>query len=184
MGNFKGSINLMQLMGAKVVSMEINGKPMNCVCIPTGWNDIRVTADKATNQPNGAYLNLRGWGTSPKFRQACEKNNADKEGYVAPSHQLHNSYSEEFQKAAIASAEARLRGDEEFMAKNPSEEDIKKQASYAVNDKSRIGTVTPLERKEPEAFAGQAAPAQGVGGWTPPAVDAEGNVLPGDDLPF
>lgn len=184
MGNFKGSINLMQLLGAKVVSMEVNGKPMNCVCIPVGWNDIHVTADKTTNQPNGAYLNIRGWGTSPKFRQACEANNTDKEGYIAPSHQLSASYTEDFQKAAVASAEARLRGDEKFMAENPSEEEIKKQASYAVSNKSRIGTLTPLERKEPEAYTGQAAPAQGVGEFVPPTVDADGNVLPGADLPF
>ena len=183
MENFKGNINLMQFVGAKVVSMEVNGALMNCVCIPVVWNDIHVTADKTTNQPNGAYLNIRAWGTAAKFRQACEANNTDKEGYVAPSHQLSISYSEKFQKDAVAAAEKRLRKDEEFMAKNLSEEEIQKQALYAVNNKSRFGTLTPLERQQPETYTGQAAPAQGVGEWTPPTENDE-NSQQIDDLPF
>ncbi|MDD3037946.1 hypothetical protein [Bacteroides sp.] len=184
MGNYKGSINLMQLMGAKVVSMEVNGKPMNCVCIPVGWNDIAVTADKTTNEPNGAFLNLRGWETGANFRKACEERNTDKEGYVAPSHQISVSYTESFQEAAQKSAEARLRNNAEFMKNNPTDDDIKKQAKYDVSNKSRVGTLTPLERQQPTAYAGQSPAAQVAGQWTPPTVDAEGHVIPGDDLPF
>ncbi len=183
MGNFKGNINLMQLVGAQIVSMEVNGKSMNCVCIPVAWNDIYLTADRTANQPNGAYLNLRAWATGIKYRQTCEVNNADREGYVAPSHQLSVSYSENFQKAANTAAETRLRNDKEFMAKNLPEEEIKKQALYAVSNKSRIGTLTPLERHQPEVYTGQANPAQGVGEWTPPVTDEE-NTQPSDDLPF
>lgn len=183
MRNFKGNINLMQLVGAKVVSMEVNGKSMNCVCIPAAWNDIYLSADKATNEPNGAYLNIRAWGTGVKYRQVCEANNADKEGYIAPSHQISTSYSEQFQKDAVAAAENRLRKNEELMAKNLPEEEIKKKALYTVSNKSRIGTLTPLEPQQPEAYTGKAAPAQGISEWIPPMEDSEDSQSK-DDLPF
>lgn len=183
MGNLKGNINLMQLVGAQVVSMEVSGKSMNCICIPVAWNDIYLTADRTANQPNGAYLNIRAWGTSAKFRQVCEANNTDREEYVAPSHQVSVSYSENFQKAAVAAAETRLRNNKEFMEKNLPDEEIKKQAHYAVSNKSRIGTLTPLERQQPETYAGQAKPAQGVSEWIPSMTDGD-NTQPSDDLPF
>ena len=177
--NNRSSIDLLALVGAKLMSVEINGKKVNVVAIPTGWNDISVTADKTTNEPNHAYLNMREWETSQKFREACVLRHQDEEDYIAPSHQISVSYSEDFTKAAIASAEKRLRADKEFMARGLSDEDIKNEARYAVNNKARIGYVTPLKRAEPAAYTGTAPTAQGVGSWTPPA-----EVSPEDDLPF
>lgn len=184
MGHFKGSINLMQLLGTSVVSMEVSGKTMNCIVIPADYNDISVTVDKTTNQPNGAYLNFRLWETNAKFRQSCVERNSDKEGYIAPSHHFSNSYRELFQKNAEASAERRLRADEEFMKKERTDEQIKNEAKYAVNNKAQIGTVTPLERQQPIAFTGQAAPATASGAFVAPTVDKDGNTLPPEDLPF
>lgn len=182
MSNFKGSINLMSLLGANVVSMEVNGVVKNVVAIPVEWNDITVTVNSATGKPNAAYLNVRAWETNDTFKKACIERNEDKEDYTPPSHSLQVNYSEEFQQCAQKSAISRLLKDENFMAVNPSEEDIKKKAKYEVNNKSRIGTLTPLARKQPQAFSGQAEQAN-VSEYVPNASGyTQDN--PDDDLPF
>lgn len=183
MGNLRESINLMQLVGAKLISVDNNGKPLNGIFIPVEHNDIPVFTNPTSGEITGVYLNMLGWETNASFRHACEERNAGKEGYVAPSHQLSVSYGEDFQQYAESCALKRLQNDSEFMAKNPSEEEIKKQASYAVNKKRRIGTVTPMEKKQPTPYTGH-APATTAGVWIPPAVDANGNTEIPDDLPF
>lgn len=176
--NQKSSIDLLGLVGAQVKSDVINGKPVNLIVIPVAWNDISVTVD-TNGTPNHAYLNMREWETNEKFRKACEANHAGEEDYIAPSHQISVSYSEEFEKAAIASAEKRLRADATFMSKNPTDEDIKREARYAVSNKARIGYVTPLKRREPTAYQGVAPAMQATGAYIP-TTEAQ----PGDDLPF
>lgn len=178
--NQKSSIDLLALVGAELMSVEKNGKRMNGVFIPVDYNCIGVTADKNTGVPNHAYLNMREWETSAKFRDVCVQNHQGEDGYMPPSHQIAVSYTEDFETAARASAEKRLRADKEFMKKKPSEEDIKREAAYAVSNKARIGYVTPLKRQEPAAFTGIAQAAAGTGAYVPPA----GEVDPTDDLPF
>lgn len=183
MGSFKGSINLLSLLGAEVVSMEVNGVVRNVVAIPVGWNDITVTTNETTQKPNAAYLNLRAWETGDAFKKACMERNDDKEDYIAPSHQLQVNYGAEFQELAQKAAVARLSKDEKFMEKNPTEEAIVQQAKYDVSNKSRIGTLTPLARKQPQQFNGQAAAAN-AGAYVPPAPGSDEHVNPADDLPF
>lgn len=178
--NNQSSIDLLALMGAQLRSVEINGKPQNCVIIPVHWNCVKVTENKETHLPNHAYLNMREWETSQKYKDACMERNADKEGYVPPSHQISVSYTEEFEKAARLSAEKRLRSDSDYMSGHPSDEDIEREAKYAVSNKARIGFVTPLKRMEQPIFTGRAKSAQGVGDYAP----FDGEVNPGDDLPF
>lgn len=181
MANFKGSINLLQLIGAEVRSMEIAGSKRNVVIVPVDWNDIAVTTDQSTNKPNAAYMNLRAWETNNKFRQTCIEHNADKEDYVPPTHQIQNSYSLNFQEAAQKSVEARLREDEKFMAKNPSDDEIKTKAKNEVSNKSRIGMLTPLTRKQPQPYTEQAEEAV-AGEWQPSTAEQEQKPI--DDLPF
>lgn len=183
MGSFKGSVNLLSLLGAEVVSMEVNGVVRNVVAIPVGWNDITVTVNETTQKPNAAYLNLRAWETSDSYKKVCIERNDDKDDYVAPSHQIQVNYGADFQEAAQKAAAARLSKDEAFMAKNPTEETIALQAKYEVSNKSRIGTLTPLAKKQPQQYNGQAASAN-AGSWVPPAPGSDGHVEPTDDLPF
>lgn len=183
MGSFRGSINLLSLLGAEVVSMEVNGKVRNVVAIPVGWNDITVTMNETTQKPNAAYLNLRAWETNDAYKKACVEKNADKEGYIAPSHNMQVSYSETFQENAQKAATARLIKDETFMAKSPTEEAIAQQAKYDVSNKSRIGTLTPLARKQPAQYTGQATQTS-AGAWVAPAAGQDGHVNPDEDLPF
>lgn len=178
--NFKGSINLMQLIGAEIRSMEIAGAVRNVVVIPVDWNNIAITIDKDMQKPNAAYMNLRAWETNNKFRQTCIEHNADKEGYVPPTHQLQNSYSPVFQEAAQKTVEARLRRDDKYMAENPSDDEIKTRARNEVSNKSRVGTLTPLSRKQPQTYTGQAE-AVVAGNWQPSTAEQSGTV---DDLPF
>ena len=42
--NGKSSFDYLKLQGAQVMSVEINGKLMNCVVIPVDYNGITVTA--------------------------------------------------------------------------------------------------------------------------------------------
>ena len=94
---------------------------------------------------------------------------------------LHIGYSQEFREKAEKAAYERLAKDPQHAGKP--EDELKKLARYAVNDKTRIGTMTALEPKQPQAFTGQAT-AVGTTDWVPPTVDENGNVMPGDDLPF
>lgn len=65
------------------------------------------------------------------------------------------------------------------MAENPSDDDIKTKARNEISNKSRLGTLTPLARKQPQSFTGQAEAAS-AGQWQSPTGDQ--NVK--DDLPF
>ena len=178
--NQKSSIDLLSLAGAELVSIEKNGKKVNCVVVPVAYNCISVTANKETGVPNHAYLNMREWEVSQKFREACIRNHEGEDDYLPPSHQISVAYTEEFTNLARSSAEKRLRGDAEFMAKNPTDEDIKREAAYAVSNKARIGYVTPLKRQEPAAYTGTAPAASVQGAYVPPTGEAQ----PEDDLPF
>jgi hypothetical protein len=178
--NSKSSIDYLKLQGAQVMSVEINGKPMNCVVIPVAYNGITVTADKDTGLPNAAYQNLREWETSQKYKDACMANNTDKPDYIAPSHSIDVSYPEALEASYKKRYEVLVREDATFMASNPSEEDIKKEASNRYRRQLRIGTVTPLKRAEPQPFTGQAQAAASTGAWVPPPAE----VNPDDDLPF
>lgn len=178
--NNKASIDYLKLMGAQVMSVEVNGKRMNCVVIPCAWNGISVTADEKTGQPRSAFQNLREWETSAKYRQACLDNHKDEEGYQAPSHQISVSYSEELDNAYKRRIEERLRADAAFMATNPTDDDIKAKVTIELRNQLRIGYVTPLKRAEAPAYAGSAPVAQNVSDWSP--ASAEANV--DDDLPF
>jgi hypothetical protein len=180
MSGFRGKIDYLKLLGASLRSVEINGKAMNCIVIPVDYNDIFVSADKETGAPVAATQMLRFWEFSDNYRTKCMNNNASNPDYVAPTHKVVVSYGEEFQKKAMASAEKRVRANAEFMATNPSDEEIQKQAKIIVNDRSRIGDMTPLQPKSPQLYTGVAQVATGVGEYVAP----DGEVNPEDDLPF
>ena len=181
MANLSTSIDMLKLKGARILSIEIDGKPMNCMVYPLSWNDQKVLVDEA-GVPTHCYFDMMQWETNENFRKACLERNADRENYVAPSHEVQVSYSKDFREAACKAAEKRLRADAAFMANNPSEEDIKKKAVYAVNDAARVGYSTPRTPKAPAAMTAAAPAAPKVSGYKAP--DANAPVQPEDDLPF
>ena len=181
MSSYRAGADLLKMVGARVVSMDVNGKAENFICIPARFNDITINADNE-GRPKSAFLNFNLWATNENFRKACLARNAEKENYQAPSHELSVSYSEDFQAAACRSAEKRLRANAEFMAKNPSEEDIKKQARWDVSNRSRFGFATPIQPKAAPTYQKTAPAAPAMGGYQAPSTDQP--VAPEDDLPF
>lgn len=178
--NYSQSIDLLKFIGATVASVEIQGKKRNCIIIPAGWNEITITQDDK-GRPSGAWANLRNWEASKNYVQACKENHKDDENYRAPSHQTSISFSKDFREKAEKAAYESLAKDSQHAGKN--EDELKKLARYAVNDKTRIGSMTPLEPKQQQPFTGQAA-SVGAADWVPPTTDENGNVMPDDDLPF
>lgn len=174
--NYKGSLDLLKMRGARLVSIEIDGRPCNVVAVPVGYNDISVVAGQ-DGEPRSAYLNFRMWTVPEAFKKACRDRNAEVDGYEPPSHQMKVSYREEFQERAIASAEKRLRADKDYMKSKPSDEEIAKAARYAVLDAAGIGTITPLQ-PQPRAEYNAPAPTAQSAGYQSNEVD------PADDLPF
>lgn len=178
--NSKSSFDYLKLQGAQVMSVAINGKPMNCVVIPISYNGISVTADKDTGQPNAAFQNLREWETSQKFKEACIANHQGEADYMPPSHQISVSYPQDLEDAYKKRYEELVRKDEKYMAGNPSEDDIKKEASNRLRNQQRIGYVTPLKRADAQVYNGQAPAAGTTGAYVAPPAE----VNPEDDLPF
>lgn len=181
MASYRAGQDLLKLVGTRVVSMEVNGKAENFICIPARFNDITINAD-SNGQPRSAYLNFNLWATNDRFRKACMERNADKQNYQAPSHELAVSYSEDFLAAACRAAEKRLRADAAYMAKNPSEEEIKKQARYDVNNRARMGYATMIQPKAAPTYQNVAPAATNVGAYQSPTTDQP--IAPEDDLPF
>lgn len=178
--DYKVNINYMKLIGAQVMSVDINGKKMNCVVIPCDWNGIKVTADKETGKPRGAYQNITERTYGQKYIESCRANHQGEEGYVAPSHEIRVSYPKALREAYVKRQAELLRADKEYMATNPTDKDIESKAGTLVANRSSIGNATPIPENEAPAFVGSAPAAIGTGAYVPPPAE----VNPEDDLPF
>ena len=179
MSNQSTTFNYLKLRGACIRSVEIQqGKVMNCVVIPIEWNDIFVPVPEQ-GAPTVASSRLSHFGVHENFRQKCINDHPNDPNYIPPSHNVQISYSEEFRNKAIDLTVKRVKEDAAFMAKNPSEEDIRKEAGYRVSNGSRVGYTYPMRKSTPSTYS-SAAPIANTGAYTPPAMDAS---IP-DDLPF
>ena len=180
MDNFYSSIDPLKMVGAKLVSANVNGKQMNCILVPVNWNNIEVF--KNDDGTFRAHMGLDHWGVNENYRKACLERNAGKADYVAPSHDVSVHYSEKFMEAATKSAEARLRKDATYMATNPTDEEIQKKAKYEVRNRARLGNMTPKTPRQAVQYNGAAPTAGTMGEYKAP--DANQPVEPEDDLPF
>ena len=99
---------------------------------------------------------------------------------MPPSHQISVSYPQDLEEAYKKRYEELIRKDEKYMAGNPSEDDIKKEASNRLRNQQRIGYVTPLKRADAQVYNGQAPAAGTTGAYVAPPAE----VNPEDDLPF
>ena len=176
--NNKASFDYLKLQGAKGESVKVNGKMMNCVIIPVAWNGIRVNTDEKTGAIVSATQYAREWETNQKYKDACIANHQGEADYLPPSHQIAVSYPEELEKAYKERYREQLMADAEFMATNPTEEDIKRRVAILFSNQTRIGIVTPIKPKEAPVLTGD-APAATTGAYIP-TTEAQ----PGDDLPF
>lgn len=202
--NYRQSINLMQLRGAQLCSATINGQKVNVVMIPVQDNHISVTVDPQTRQPNAAYLNLIADEPGNAYYDKILRENPKAS---LPSHMLYNNPMPEARKRLDALMEQKLRNDANYMATNPTNEDIAKRAHYDVRRTLYVGRAYSLG--QPNEFRGSAPQAE-VSAYQPTGEEAgtqqqaqQGNapqhpaqqgwqlpdppksdINPGDDLPF
>lgn len=153
--NYRQSINLMQLRDAKLLQVEINGRKVNAVVIPVQENHISVTVDPQTRQPNAAYLNLIADEPGNVYYDKILRENAKAN---LPSHMLYNNPMPEARKRLDALMEQKLRNDANYMATNPSNEEIAKRAHYDVRRTLYVGRAYSLG--QPNEFRGSAPQAE------------------------
>ena len=202
--NYRQSINLMLLRGAQLCSATINGQKVNVVMIPVQENHISVTVDPQTRQPNAAYLNLIADEPGNAYYDKILRENPKA---TLPSHMLYNNPMPEARKRLDALMEQKLRNDANYMATNPTNEDIAKRAHYDVRRTLYVGRAYSLG--QPNEFRGSAPQAevsayqptgeeagtqqQAQQGYAPQQPAQQGwqlpdppksDINPGDDLPF
>lgn len=201
--NYRLSINLLKLQGAQLSSVNLGGRNVNCVILPIEPNHISVTADQQTRQPNGAYFNLLcDEPGNAYYNKLLQENPKAK----MPSHMVYVNPMPDARKRLEVIREQQLRNDTEYMATNPTADDITKRSRYDVKRTLHIGRayeLTPTNEYHGQAPAIQTAAYQSTGqeqtphqqGYTPqqqgyvqqpqpPYERPTSNVNPGDDLPF
>ena len=177
MSAFRMSLKLLALKKASVVSVPIDGKPMNCVVIPCAYNDISIT-QKEDGTIDNAYLNMSCWPYPQKYIDTCIQSNRDKDNYTPPSHEVQVNYSEDFKEKATAAAKIRILKEAAAKGETIEEDQLAQQAKNALRAACRIGQMTEIRPKEAAPFTGQAPSAGNVAAYVPEEVS------PTDDLPF
>lgn len=173
---FKESLNLMNLKGAQILNVTSpDGKNLgSCICIPAAYNDMLRTKEDGSVVV-APYLNIRAWEARKEYVDACVRNHAGDDKYVPPTHILQLSFSQEFEKKAVAAAAKRLR------AEHPdwSDDDVNRQAGYAC--RINLGDMTPIGEDAQRIYT----PSQQASATaTPVGTDPIGEAMPEDDLPF
>jgi len=189
MASFNGSIDLMQLKGAKLLSGINPDRPQqNYVCIPVDWNEINITQDKQHSEHFYANMRVNLWPVNENFRKACIDRRIQRgdsvEGYNPPSHQMELGYSQDFQKKAREAAKKRLV--KEHPDWNPDEnqnQELYRAIYEAV--RVRLGSFYTNIPKPQQTYQGTAPAASGISGYVPAATDAQDPYqMNTDDLPF
>ena len=203
--NYRLSINLLKLQGAQLSSVNLGGRNVNCVILPIEPNHISVTADQQTRQPNGAYFNLLcDEPGNAYYNKLLQENPKAK----MPSHMVYVNPMPDARKRLEVIREQQLRNDPDYMATNPTAEDITRRARYDVKRTMQIGRAYELttaneyhgqapaiqanayqptgqEQANQQQQAMQQAPQQAYAPQPQsPYERPTSNVNPGDDLPF
>ena len=200
--NYRQSINLMLLRGAQLCSATINGQKVNVVMIPVQENHISVTVDPQTRQPKDAYLNLIADEPGNAYYDKILRENPKAN---IPSHMLYNNPLPDARKRLDALMEQKLRNDAKYMATNPTDEEIAKQARYHGRRALYLGRAYSLGQQnecrgtapqadtsayQPTGQEGSVQQAVQQGATQPPQQGSDQAQRPtwgialGDDLPF
>ena len=164
----------------------------------------RTTDSPQTRQPNAAYLNLIADEPGNAYYDKILRENPKA---TLPSHMLYNNPMPEARKRLDALMEQKLRNDANYMATNPTNEEIAKRAHYDVRRTLYVGRAYSLG--QPNEFRGSAPQAevsayqptgeeagtqqQAQQGYAPQQPAQQGwqlpghpksDINPGDDLPF
>lgn len=198
MASFYGSIDLMKVKGAKLLS-GLNEKypQMNYVCIPcVNYSGVKLMPHR-NDDGVSASLSLNMWPVSEKYRQTIIANRAsrgeDVTKYNPPSHQLEVHYEEDFVEKAKEAARKRILKEHPDWENAPEHEQELKNAVYNAV-RIRLGNIyAHIAREQQQAYTSAAPAATGARAYVPPTVDANGNPIDDplggapmedDDLPF
>lgn len=202
MASFYGTIDLLKLKGAKLLSgLDDKHPQMNWVCVPcVNYSGVEVRKHHNDDGFSATFpINL--WPVSEKYRQAVIANKQsrgdDISNYNPPSHQVEVGYSQEFRQKAMDAAQKRILSEHPDWKDNPAHERELKNAVYDAV-RVRLGNITArIDRSQQQSSWGnnynsgytQAPAATGAQQWNPPTVDDQGNEMPAynpedDDLPF
>lgn len=140
--NYRQSINLMQLRGSQLCSAEINGRKVNVIMIPVQENHISVTVDQQTRKPKDAYLNLLANEPGDAYYDKVLRENPKAK---LPSHMLYNNPMPDARRRLEILREQQLRNTPEYMATNPTDEEVAKRAHYDVGRSLYIGRAYSIE---------------------------------------
>lgn len=195
MASFSGNIDLMKLKGAKLLSMEDNGKPRNYICVPLDINEISVVENNQTHEQM-ARLRVNIWPYNDAYgnaiRQKALQRGDDPNKVDIPSHEMTVNYSPGFVKAyAKAVAKKVIDADggkhPEWASQDPTDENTALYKAVRNRMNYRISNLY-LRTAQPTQQQGFAAPmAQGVGGYTAPQPNDDpfsSAPVYEDDLPF
>lgn len=189
--NYRISLNLMRLRGAKLCSVTLDGKPVNCLVVPVQDNHISVTVDPKTRQPKDAYFNLLADAPSDAYYDKVLHENPNAK---LPRHMVYNNPSQESRKRMEKHMEQKLRNDQQYMAQHPSDDDIAKRAKYGLRNELYLGRAYSLEAQN--EYRGSAPKAE-TGDYQPTKEEMNQQQQPSatvnqyihestryDDLPF
>lgn len=193
--NFYGTIDLLKLKGAKLLSgLDEKNPRMNFVCIPiVNYSGVSLQQGH-DGQGFRAQLQVNLWSLPDSYRQKAIQNRMsrgeDVSTYNPPSHSLEVNYKQDFREKAMEAARKRILREHPDWENNPEHaQELKNAVSDAVRIKlgnitASLSSYTQQQPQAPQA----AAPAQAPQDYIPPQCDANGNPMEvnnqDDDLPF
>lgn len=195
MASFYGSIDLLKLKGARLLSgIDEKHPQMNFVCIPiVNYSGVSLQQNR-DGSGFRAQLPVNLWPVSDRYRQIVIQNKIsrgeDVNGYNPPSHQMEVSYPQEFREKAMEAAKKRILTEHPDWKDSPEhEKELKNEIYNAV--RIRLGNITAHIAQQYQQTAQPtqaAAPSQPPLDYVPPQYDNNGNPIDesyeGDDLPF
>lgn len=193
MASFYGTIDLMKIKGAKVLSgLDEKHPKMNYVCIPC----VNYSGVELKSGDNGTYratLPINLWPLPESYRQKAIASRAsrgeDVTNFNPPSHGAEVNYTQEFREKALETAKKRILTEHPDWKDAPEhEKELKNEMFNAVRIK--LGNIyAHVAQPQQPTYTQQPVMPQATG-WQPPTVDANGNPDPlglpvdDDDLPF
>lgn len=193
MASFYGTIDLMKIKGAKVLSgLDEKHPNMNYVCIPiVNYSGVELRKGDDNNYRASLPVNL--WPLPESYRQKVLASRAsrgeDVTNFNPPSHSAEVNYPEDFRKKAQEAARKRILTEHPDWKDNPEhEQELKNAVFNAV--KIKLGNIYAHVAQPQQPLYQQQPVMPQATGWQPPVVDANGNADPlglpvdDDDLPF
>lgn len=202
MASFSGNIDLLSLNGAKVYAgIDQKNPKRGFVCIPVDLNEIRIDSGQNDPAKQVARLRVNIWPLNENYKNAIRQKNRERGNTETnvPTHEMEQSYSIEYVKAAIKQfpalveqvKEANKERNPNIINDDPLDENSRLFKAIRNRMNRRIAMLyQPQVQQQPQTVMPSFAQAVGVSSWTPPAdpendpFNEAGYGEEGIDLPF